>query len=110
MKKKIFGGITVLAIVAISTFNVNINLKNKLSFTDFTLAFAEVATADECKDKSDKGYGTYYALHEAGCTVQATLWPFNYKRGVKNICKLKKPCDSTASCSSTDEKACRESK
>ena len=60
MKKKIFGGMIVLAIVAVAAFNMNFNLKNN-QFTSLTLANVE-ALASESTDPC--AGNTYHSPNE----------------------------------------------
>ena len=69
MKKKIFGGIAILAIAAIAAFNVNLNMnqKNKLSL----LALVNVEALAE-GEASSKKYKCYSILDGSGQSVSCS--------------------------------------
>lgn len=58
MKKKIFGGMIVLAIAAVAAFNVNFNLQNN-QFASLTLANVE-ALAEESGGEKKYRYDTVF--------------------------------------------------
>lgn len=110
MKKKIYLILSVTFIMLYSLWN-NLSFQNDIS--SLTLANVEALAKEETKDDPCKGlpksgYGKYYSLHESSCvlSIQGGITGGSIKRGVKNKCKLEKPCNENANCTSNMEKAC----
>ncbi|MFV0420296.1 MAG: NVEALA domain-containing protein [Dysgonomonas sp.] len=89
MKKKIFGGIAVLAIAAMAAFNVNLNISD-VETSALSLANVEALASEvDLKGELDKlSFSDYCKSHpELGCKITVTYNGQSLSKTADKMCK-----------------------